>query len=135
MSSTFFDIEVAFQKQLKAMTDAPPIDFEGDLPYEPVVLTRYWRTNHQPSVSTQITADALKRHDGVYQVDVICPVNKGMKQMKLDYDAIATQFDTITSLEANNTKLQINGATPGKVSRESSYLFGFIRISYTCYSN
>jgi len=83
MSTTFFDVEVIFQTALDGISGKPGIDFEGQKPYQPQLGTRYWRTNHQPSVSTQVTADGIKQHTGVYQVDIICPTNKGLKKIMI----------------------------------------------------
>ncbi len=132
--SAFFDIEVAFQTALKNISGAPYIDFEGTKPYVPVIGTPYWRTNHLPGSSTTITTDALVQNNGIYQVDLIYPEGKGLKDIISAMDKIADTFNSPISITANSTKIQLIAVGRGRVVREPSWLFGFVKINYICYS-
>ncbi len=132
--SAFFNIEVAFQTALKAVSGAPYIDFEGNATYVPTIGTKYWRTNHLPGVSSTVTADALVQNNGVYQVDLIYPLGKGLKDILTDMDKIADAFNTPISLTANSTKIQLIAVGRGSVKQEANWLFGFVKINYICYS-
>lgn len=134
MTTAFFDIEVAFQTNLKAISGAPAIEFEGMEPYYPDIKTLFWRTTNLPIKTEQVTADALRMHTGIYKVDIIAPIGKGLKQILQSMDSIASKFDTVDSIESNNTKVQINGVSRSNVSREGASLYGFVKILYTCYS-
>lgn len=135
MSTTaFFDIEAAFQTTLNGISGKPTIDWEGFKPYIPTLGTRYWRTTNIPTTTEQITTGALRQHKGFYQVDVFCPLGKGVKQAMNDMDLIAGTFDTTTSLNSNNTKVQILGVSRTRVLQDDSWLVGSVKINYICYS-
>lgn len=134
MTGRFFDIEVAFQTALNAISSKPFIEFEGMKPYIPALGTRYWRTNHIPVNSDTVAVDGLIQNTGLYQVDILCPTGKGLKQMMTDMDLIADAFNTVVSISSNSTKVQLLGVSRGRVTREESWLFGFVRINYICYS-
>jgi hypothetical protein len=136
-TTPFFDIESAFQAKLLTVSGAPSaanIDFEGTKTYTPVLGTRFWRTTNNAANSSQVTADAMQLHTGVYQVDIITPVAKGLKSILNDMDAIQYAFNTVTSLNANGTKIIINGVGRTRVTREDSWLYGSVKILYNCYS-
>ena len=134
-TTAYFDIESALQTALNSISGKPYIDFEASPVYTPTVGTKWWRTTHIPTLTEQVTADGLRKHTGIYKVDVIIPhKGKGLKIMLNDLDTIAGVFDTVTSLVSNNTKVQIDGVTRGQISREDSWLYGFVKILYTCYS-
>lgn len=134
-TSAFFDIEVAFQSKLSGISGAPFIEYENTKPYTPTIGTKFWRTNHLPGPTVQVTADALREHTGIYQVDVIVPPGKGLNDLLTDLDKIAGAFDTTTQLNYNNTKVQIQGVSRGRVSQEDNgWTFGFVKISYVCRS-
>jgi hypothetical protein len=134
MTTAFYDIEVAFQTTLNNISNKPFIEFENLEPYKRSLDVRFWRTTNMPTNTVQVTTDGLRMHTGVYKVDIITTVGKGMKDMLQDMDAIASVFDTVTSIVSNNTKVQINGVSRSMVNREESVLYGFVKILYTCYS-
>jgi hypothetical protein len=133
-TTTFFDIESAMQTKLNTISGKPYIDFENAKPYTPTIGTRFWRTNNIAGNTTQVTADALRFHTGIYQVDIIVPSGKGMAIILQDMDKIASAFDVVASVVINNTKIHITGVSRSRVTREDSWLYGFVKIAYNCYS-
>lgn len=132
--SAFFNIESCFQTALNAISGKPYIQFEGMKPYKPVIGTKYWRTNHLPSNSDLVTVDGVIQNTGLYQVDLLYPVGQGLKDILTDMDKIADKFNVLTSLTLSNTKVQLLGVSRGQVVQETSWLFGFVRVEYICYS-
>jgi hypothetical protein len=131
---TFYDMERAFQKKLKNITGAPFIQYEGMEDYQPGLTEKYWRTNHVPSVTIQVTAGALKQHVGIYRVEMIYPNSAGLKAIMQDQDLIAQEFDTVNSVVYGDTKIKIDGVTPGNVDRQENKLYSYLKIAYTCMS-
>lgn len=130
----FLDIEAALQTKLAAISGAPDIDWENAKVYTPVIGTKFWRPTHLPAHSELVSADALQKHQGIYQIDVFVPLNTGLAVMSADLDAIYTAFNSTLSLTSGIARVDILSVGRGRIVREESWCHGFIQIEYMCYA-
>ncbi len=133
----FSDIESALGVKLKTVVNRPldaNIAWENGAEYTPVIGTRWWRPTNLPAQSIISTASAVQKHQGFYQVDVFVPTNKGTKDLLADLDNIYTAFNTTLSLEHGESRIDILSVGRGRIVREQSWVHGFIKIDYMCYS-
>lgn len=131
---TLTDIEVALQSKLASITSPPYINWENDMEYKPTIGTRFWRPTHLPAHSVLANANAMQKHSGIFQVDVFVPIGKGMKVLLQDLDTIYSAYNSVTSLTAGTTRVDILGVGRGTVVKEQTWTRGYIQINYMCYA-
>lgn len=131
----FFDIETALQTKLNDIAGHPYIHWENSDKYQPVIGTRYWVPRTMPERSEMVTVGALQKHQGVYQIDVYVPANRGLATLMQDLDTIYTAYNTVLSLTVNTTRVDITDIGRGRTIQDKSWCVGFIEIYYTCYAH
>lgn len=131
----FSDIETALQKKLDSIPSHPKIQWENDTTYKPSNGVRYWRPTHLPIRGEIASMNALQKHQGIFQVDVFVPAEKGLAQLMDDLDAIYTTYNTVLSLYQNETRVDMLNIGRGKIVRDQAWCMGFIEIYYVCYSH
>ena len=130
----FKNMEIALGSKLDTISGKPAIHWENGQVYIPVVGTRFWRPTNLPAGSQLMTASAVQKHIGIYQVDVFVPVEKGLSVLMADLDSIYSAYNTVLSLAGGSHNVDILGVGRGRVTREDAWLRGFISIEYMCYS-
>ncbi len=131
----FTEMEMALQGKLKSIAGTTKIQWENDDSYKPQIGVRYWRPTNLPIRSEIQTTGALQKHQGIYQVDVFAPSNKGIAAIMDDLDKIYTAYNTVLSLYANDTRIDIMSVGRGRIERDDSWCRGLIEINYVCFSH
>lgn len=133
--AVFLDIQSALETKLNSIVNHPYIVWENDIKYTPTIGTRYWRATVLPLRSELSNANALQKHQGIFQVDVFVPAESGLAQLMGDLDTIYSEYNTVLSLYANDSRIDIKSIGRGKVLREKAWCMGYIEIYYECYSH
>jgi len=135
MTDVFTNIEKALQKRLNSITNHPKIAWENDVEYRPTLGTRYWRPTNLPTRGELTTTGMLQKHQGIYQIDIFVPPQKGLAELMTDLDSIYTAYNTVISLYEEDTRVDILNCGRGRVQREDNWCRGYIEIYYMCYSH
>jgi hypothetical protein len=129
----FTNIEAALNTKLSTLTSSPPVQWPN-MDYSPAQGTVYLRPTVMPATGDLATLQGQYLHKGLYQIDVFCPINKGIATLTGWLDAIQALFTATKQLTAGTDTVFIQHVSMGKSDRQEGWFVGFITIQYICYS-
>lgn len=99
-----------FAARLAALTLSPvmPVSYPNRS-FSPPANGKYLRARHLPNTTTQITlgASGFNRHQGLFQIDVMWPLNAGETEPKEIAGAIIAQFKRGTEFTREGLLIRI----------------------------
>lgn len=132
MSTSFLDISAALDNKLNTYTTASsiPVAWEN-FDYQPTVGALFLRPTLLPSGTSAIgvSNNSSNDHVGIYQIDVIAPIDQGKGAAFAQADILSTQFAR-GILTYNNIKLQIKSVSRGSGSRDAAWFIVPVFINY-----
>jgi len=132
MSSHFLDISAALDTNLNtfATDNSIPVAWEN-IDYKPTVGTLFVRPTLLPADTAPIGISYISAldHLGVYQVDVIAPLDGGKGQAILKADLLATAFPR-GDLIYNSKIVRIKSTSRSAGVRDGAYYIVSVIINY-----
>jgi len=132
MSTSFLDISAALDTKLNTYAVANSISVAWEnIDYQPVIGALFIRPTLLPSdtIAIGIGNTSAEDHIGIYQVDIIAPIDQGKGEAFTQADLLATHFAR-GELTYNSAKLQIKSVSRGSGSRDASWLIVPVFINY-----
>jgi hypothetical protein len=132
MTTSYLDISAALDSNLNTFATANSIVVAWEnKDYQPVTGTLYLRPTLLPADTESIGLGNTSSEDhlGIYQVDVIAPIDKGKGQAITKADLVKTAFPK-GNLTYNGLKLRIRSVSRGSGSRDGAYYIVPVFISY-----
>ncbi len=130
----FTNIEAALNTKLSTLATSPPVQWPNSN-YVPAQGTLFLRPTLLPATGALSTLAGSYLQKGLYQIDIFCPLNKGIATLTSWLDAIYTLFSGTKTLTANSQNVFIQDIVQGKTDRLDGWFMGSITIHYSCYSN
>ena len=132
MSTYSLDISAALDTKLSqfATANSVQVAYENS-EFTPTVGTLYLRATHLPADSLPIglSFTSALNHLGIYQVDVIAPVDKGKGAAFAMADLLVTAFPR-GDLTYNGVKVRIKSVSPQPGTRDGAYYIVSVIINY-----
>jgi hypothetical protein len=132
MSTHFQDISAALDNKLNTFAAANniPVAWEN-IGYKPIIGTMFLRPTLLPgdTDSPGLSYTSALDHIGVYQVDVISPIDKGKGQAITTADLVATAFPR-GELVYNGKTVTIKQASRRPGSRDNAWYIVPVIINY-----
>jgi hypothetical protein len=132
MSTYSLDISAALDTKLLqfATANSVQVAYENS-EFTPTVATMYLRATHLPadSLPIGIAFTSALDHLGIYQVDVIAPVDKGKGAAFVMADLLVTAFPR-GDLTYNGVKVRIKSASRQPGNRDGAYYIVSVIINY-----
>jgi len=129
----FTNIEAALNTRLATLGSLPSVDWPNTK-FTPVQGTLFLRPTIMPAAGSPATLSGAYLHKGLYQIDVFCPLNKGVATLTGWLDAINALFTGTKTLTAGSDTIFVQDVSIGKTDRQEGWYVGFITIQYICYS-
>lgn len=134
MSSVFKDISAALDKNLNDMVGKPPVDWEAKK-YTPVNGTLYLRPTNLQGDTVAVTS-AQDETNGIYQVDIFAPADKGKFEATEMADMVADQFKQDKSLIYKTQTVNVRNVHRRTISRnDDGWLHMAIEVTYYAFSD
>ncbi len=128
----FSNIEIALNTRLATLSGLPAVAWPN-IEFKPVENTLFLRPTMLPVGSKLHQLNGLERHEGIYQVDIYAPLEKGVLVVNNLLDSIKSLFSSNKTLVATDT-IFIQEVGVGKTQRQESWYVGMVEIHYLCYS-
>jgi len=132
MSSHFLDISAALDTNLNtfATDNSIPVAWEN-IDYQPIAGTLFLRSTILPADTLPIGLGNTSSEDhlGLYQIDVISPIDKGKGQAFTKADLLATHFAR-GELTYNGVIIRIKSVSRGSGSRDNAWFVVPVFINY-----
>mgnify|MGYP003643012703 CR=1 FL=1 len=132
MSTHFLDISAALDTKLNtfAVANSIPVAWEN-LEYTPVVGTLYLRPTLLPAATEPVGLSYVSAldHLGIYQIDVIAPVDKGKGAAVTKADLLVTAFAR-GNLTYNGKIVTIKSTSRSTGTRDGAYYIVSVIINY-----
>lgn len=132
--SIFTDISNALDSRLNTMAGLPPVAWPNT-EYTPTEGVLYLRANNLPNDASTIDQGYTEQHGGIYQVDVIAPLDKGRLSAETMADNIADHFSSSRLLTSGSVSVHIRATTRRTASRDGAFYFLPVFIEYRVYAN
>lgn len=133
----YTNIQAALDTQLNTISGSPSIAWPNTA-YTPTHGTLYLEPFLLPIPSNLETLNDERRYAGIYQVNVLVPLEKGTATLNLWLDRIHDLFPASTSLSSGGDTIYIQNIDRGPVVRdtddEREYYRGSIDINFIVYS-
>ncbi len=127
------DIEAALNTRLNSLASHPPIAWPNTQ-YKPIIGTAYLRPTILPSESIEETLNGGQVDQGIYQIDIFVPLEKGISAITTWMDSIRAHFINGSILTSGGTKVYIIKTNRSLFQREESWFSGYISIYYQSYN-
>lgn len=123
------NIHIALDSRLNTLMDKPAIAWPNT-DYKPIVGTPFMRPTLLPAASSRYTLNNGDKHQGIYQVDIFVPLDKGLQTL-LDYtDALRDHFRDQTLTAGGGDKIYITVVSIANYSRVDSWMQGIVEVNY-----
>lgn len=133
MSNVFSNIQNALNTRLSTLTGTPSVAWPN-VKFNPQIYTEYLRPTLLPATTTLHQVDGTQKHQGIYQVDIFVPADKGVALATQYADAIITHFKGQTLTSGTDT-IFIQAVGIGSFIRDEAWYKTYVEIYYLCYSN
>jgi len=128
----FLDIKIALDSKLNSLSGTNIFAWEN-ISHTPVIGTSFIRPSILYSPSSKLTLDGMQLVQGIYQIDVFFPVNKGVKDLidKMDdiYDLFREQI-----LESDGTIVTITTVNSNRMTTDKAWIVGTVDVYFNCYN-
>jgi len=136
MATTFLDISAALDSTLNtyASANSVPVAWENS-GYAPITGTKFLRPTLLAGGTDSVGLGNTSSDDhlGIYQVDVIAPLNTGKGEAVTTADAVAGAFPK-GIITYNGVKVRIRSVSRGSGSRDGAWFIVPVEISYQSYT-
>lgn len=132
--SYFRDVQAALDSKLSTIGDGLAIAWENT-EYTPVLGTPWIRPTLLTASADLMDLDNLQMQEGIYQVDVFYPVDKGPGALLAKLDELYDLFKSTTTLQQGTTKVYIKQISRLNPSTEDAWYMGGIEVNFKTYSN
>jgi len=132
MSTSFLDISAALDTKLNAFAVGNSLEVAWEnIDYQPTVGTLFLRPTILPADTLPIGLGYTSSEDhlGLYQIDVICPLDQGKGLAISQADLLSTHFAR-GELIYNSVKLRIKSVSRGTGSRDNAWYVVPVFINY-----
>lgn len=130
---TFTNIEKAFEKRLKLLTESPEIAWPNTK-YTPTKGVTYLRPTLLPAKGELCTLNEYAQYEGIYQIDIFVPKHVGLGEALDLADSIKTLFISNRYLTAGSDTVFVQAVPVRQGESEDAWFKIFIEINYICYS-
>lgn len=131
---TFFsDTRKALEARLDSLSGKPPIAWEN-VTFTPTENTTFIAPFLLPSPSVLAALNGLQEDQGIFQVDVYIPLEKGTAALNTLADSISNHFKG-QRLTSGSATVEIRACSYRFQGREDAWYKGIIEINYLCYSS
>lgn len=138
MAVIYAGISGALDSRLNSMSGLPPVAWENRR-YEPVQGTLYLRTTLLPGSTTQASlgTSGLDVSLGIYQIDVIAPINENKAEALAMADDIADQFNRGLDLTYSGITVTILNVSrrSGFKSQNEAWWVVPVEVSYRSFTS
>lgn len=134
MTSPFKNIKIALDTRLSTLPGTNIFAWEN-IKFKPTLNSMYIRSTLLPGRSSLLDIDSDQENPGIYQVDVIGPVNIGMASILDKLDDIYTHFKAVETLESNDIKVYIKAVSILRAVTDEAWFIGSLEVNYNCYSD
>ncbi len=133
--SFFLDIHAALDARLDALTGSTPIAWENT-GYKPVKGTAHLRPTLLMSPSSLMDLNTLQHNEGIYQIDILYPLQDGAGASLTKADEIYTHFKTDLTLVSNSVTVHVKNISRAQPSiRDEGWYMTSIEIHFKCYAS
>lgn len=124
----FTDISAALDSRLNAFGKTTAWQNKN---FKPKTGQTYLKPELLPADSVNLTIEGLSaiEHLGVYQVDIVAPINKGKSEGLTLADGLASHYSNVT-VDYNGVKAVIKSISIGTARRDDSWYITPIFIEY-----
>lgn len=139
MSTAFFDTQAALDSSLSTAAGVIPVAWQypgTQGPYEPETGTTYLRPTNLSGDTFQAELGTTGQDvtDGIYQVDVLAPLDATQKTILDLADDIADAFKRGSIHTYNGVNVRIRRASVGTSTRDGAWQIIPVTISYFVYT-
>lgn len=139
MSTAFLDIQAALDSSLSTAAGVIPVAWQypgTQGPYEPVTGTMYLRPTNLSGDTFQAELGTTGQDvtDGIYQVDILAPLDATQKTILDLADDIADAFKRGSTHTYNGVNVRIRRASVGTSTRDGAWQIIPVTISYFVYT-
>jgi hypothetical protein len=131
--STFANILNGLNTRLNSLSGLPEVAWPNTK-YNPKQNTTWIRPTLLPATSQLYTLKDERFHQGIYQVDIYVPLEKGTKTLYDLADDVRQHFEAQRSLTSGSDTVFIQEVSMSPATRDESWYSLFVSISYQCYS-
>ena len=129
----FSNIQRALDTRLNQLIDRPFIAWPNTK-FAPTAGASYIRPTLIQAKSELYTLNDVHMNQGIYQIDIYVPLEKGLNSALSLMDAIAEHFEEERSLVVGDDTVHIQQITPGDSERQDAWYRVYLEINYLCYS-
>lgn len=128
------NIQLALENPLRALqSNVLDIAFPN-VKFNPTINKAFLRPTLIPATTDLYTLNGQHRYSGIYQIDIMVPLNRGLHQLNDLADTILELYSSQSSLTANNTIVYVQNISPLPTQRDESYFQGGIQINFLSYN-
>lgn len=128
---SFKDIKVALDLKLSELTGDYPIVFDN-ANYHPTLNNGYIRPTIIPGNSAMVDIKGSQEEIGIYQIDMVFPVNAGLVNVLAKSDELFALFKN-QELQYNDTIVYVREVSRLPFFKEDAWVVGAIQINYVSY--
>lgn len=125
------DIQLALDSHLDNLSPAVSTSWPN-VKFKPSEDTSYMRPTLLPATSLSSSLAGAMYHQGIYQVDVFVPLEKGVSALLDIQDNIYTLFKTDV-ITKGLAEVHIEAISRGPTNREEAWYHGIIEIQFRCF--
>ena len=129
---TLLNIEVALQSKLATLSPAVSTAWPNTS-FKPVENTAWIRPTYLASRSPSATLSRAQYHEGIYQIDIFVPLEKGIAALMTIVDNIYTLYRGVNSLTAGGSIITLNSINRGPTQKEEAWYHGIVEINFKCF--
>ena len=131
--SAFTDISAALDSHAEGL--GLPLALENKN-YKPTIGTLYLRATILPASTAQagISPSSLEDHLGIYQVDIVVPLNAGNSTANVQADLVAAHFKANQTLTHNGVDVFIKSVSRGAGKRDGAWFTIPVDVSYQSFT-
>lgn len=133
--SFFLDIQAALDTKLNQLAGGIDVAWENTS-YIPTKGTAYLRPSLLMAPSSLLNFESLQMNQGIYQIDLFYPLDRGPGDMLMKADEIHDHFKTDLKLVSNGVSVYlkaISRTTPSEI--DEAWFMASIEINFKCYNN
>ena len=124
----YTNIQAALDTELNTISGSPSIAWPNTN-FTPTQGTLYLAPNLLPLVSSLETLNDYHRYSGIYQVDILVPLEKGTATLNLWCDRVHDLFPANTTLSSGGDTILIQNINRGLTVRDSDNNHEYYRSS------
>lgn len=128
------NIQKVLDVRLKSLPSNPYISWPNTK-FTPVNQTSYIRPTLLLGRTDLYTLNDYERIPGIYQVDILGQLNRGVQTVYTIADEIKTHFESDRNLSEGNTLVKIQGISFGQAEVQDAWYRVFVEISFLTFNS